>query len=64
MSTRRSQKLITQAAAALAAADAKLRDRVAEARANGVTWDEIGDALGVSRQAAHRKFSDPKDGAK
>ena len=40
----------------LAAAQAR-RAIVAEARAEGRTWDEIGDALGVSRQAAHERFS-------
>ena len=28
------------------------------AQASGVTWAEIGSVYGVSRQAAHRKFSD------
>lgn len=27
------------------------------ARKNGVTWQEVGDALGVSKQAAHDRFS-------
>jgi len=40
----------------LAAAQAR-RAIVTEARAEGRTWDEIGDALGVSRQAAHERFS-------
>jgi hypothetical protein len=30
-------------------------DNVARARLNGWTWEEIGDALGVTRQAAHKK---------
>jgi hypothetical protein len=29
--------------------------QVAAARAKGWSWDQIGDALGVSRQAAHKK---------
>lgn len=29
---------------------------VAAARAEGWTWQEIGDALGVSRQAVHKKY--------
>ena len=29
--------------------------QVAAARAQGWSWDQIGDALGVSRQAAHKK---------
>ncbi|RZS36900.1 hypothetical protein EV193_106134 [Herbihabitans rhizosphaerae] len=35
-----------------------LTDRaVAAARTSGSTWAEIGDTLGVSRQAAHERFS-------
>lgn len=30
------------------------------ARKHGATWSEIGDALGVSRQAAHDRFSKPE----
>ena len=30
-------------------------DNVARARLSGWTWEEIGDALGVTRQAAHKK---------
>ncbi|MFI5099341.1 MAG: hypothetical protein ACHQE5_02330 [Actinomycetes bacterium] len=29
--------------------------QVAAARARGWSWEQIGDALGVSRQAAHKK---------
>ena len=29
---------------------------VVEAHARGLTWDEIGDAFGVSRQAVHERF--------
>lgn len=29
---------------------------VKAARAHGWTWQEIGDALGVSRQAVHKKY--------
>lgn len=42
----------------LAAAQAR-RAIVAEARAEGRTWEEIGDALGTSRQAAHERFGVP-----
>lgn len=31
------------------------RRHVARARRDGWTWQQIGDALGVSRQAVHRK---------
>jgi hypothetical protein len=29
-----------------------------DAQASGMTWAEIGNAYGVSRQAAHRRFAD------
>jgi Homeodomain-like domain len=29
---------------------------VATARSEGWTWQQIGDALGVSRQAVHKKY--------
>lgn len=29
---------------------------VRQARAAGFTWEQIGDALGVSRQAAHERY--------
>jgi hypothetical protein len=38
------------------AANQARRAIVDEARAGGFTWAEIGDALGVSRQAAHERF--------
>lgn len=31
---------------------------VHEVRAEGRTWAEIGDALGITRQAAHERFSE------
>lgn len=31
-------------------------DQVVAARQLGWTWEEIGDALGVSRQAVHKKY--------
>lgn len=33
-------------------------DIVRAAKANGATWEEIGDALGTSRQAACRTYSE------
>lgn len=36
--------------------DAIVRDLVREARDNGSTWQEIGDALGVTRQAAQQRY--------
>jgi hypothetical protein len=37
--------------------DGTLRDAVAVARKNGITWEQIGRAWGVSRQAAWERFS-------
>jgi hypothetical protein len=39
------------------AGEARVRELVAVARANGRSWGEIGIALGVSRQAARERFS-------
>jgi hypothetical protein len=48
--------------AGLARAVEKLqRHLVAQARQAGQTWTEIGEALGISRQAAWEKFSSPSD---
>ncbi|WP_099024342.1 hypothetical protein [Mycolicibacterium palauense] len=41
---------------ALDAAQAELNAAVAAARKAGDTWDAIGVALGVSRQAAYQRF--------
>lgn len=35
-----------------------LKEVVAEARANGATWQQIGEALGTNRKAAHKRFQD------
>ena len=42
-------------------AAAALRLSVADARRAGRTWQEIGDLLGVSRQAAFQRFGQPVD---
>ncbi|HLT96244.1 MAG TPA: hypothetical protein VK070_05585 [Acidimicrobiia bacterium] len=34
-----------------------LRERVAEARRGGATWEEIGESLGMSRQAAWEYYT-------
>jgi hypothetical protein len=38
-------------------ADAAISYYVAKARKDGRSWQEIGDALGVTRQAAHERWS-------
>jgi hypothetical protein len=40
---------------------AALRLSVEQARAAGRTWQELGDVLGVSRQAAFQRFGHPAD---
>lgn len=47
---------IVAADAAMKNAELELRNAVAEARAAGDTWDMIGMALGVTRQAAYQRF--------
>lgn len=37
-------------------ADRMEETHVTEARRDGWTWQQIGDALGVSRQAVHKKY--------
>ena len=37
-------------------ADRMERAHVDAARSEGWTWQQIGDALGVSRQAVHKKY--------
>jgi uncharacterized protein DUF3887 len=44
-------------------AEATLRDAVDGARAAGHTWQELGDLLGTSRQAAFQRFGRPVDPA-
>jgi DNA-directed RNA polymerase specialized sigma24 family protein len=49
--------MVTTLAHAAAQLDAKLHDVVSWARLRGHSWTEIGDALGVSKQAAWNRFS-------
>ena len=44
---------------ALSAANDELHAAVIAARAAGDTWDAIGVALGISRQAAYQRFGEP-----
>jgi uncharacterized protein DUF3887 len=46
---------------ALREAEATLREAVETARGFGHTWQEIGDLLGTSRQAAFQRFGRPID---
>lgn len=43
------------------AVDKLQRHLVVQAREEGVTWTEIGEALGVSKQAAWERFATPPD---
>jgi len=45
------------ASEAVRAAEEVLREHVATLRKRGVTWDRIGEALGVSRQAVWERFA-------
>jgi hypothetical protein len=44
-----------------AAADATLQVAVDRARTTGLSWKDIGDVLGTSRQAAFQRFGHPVD---
>ena len=50
--------MVAVAAARLAAAAERLaRAQVAEARAvDGLTWEQVGEAFGTTRQSAHERF--------
>jgi uncharacterized NAD(P)/FAD-binding protein YdhS len=48
------------ACAASGAIDKLIRQTVADARRQGCTWSEIGDALGMSKQSAWERFSGEK----
>lgn len=48
---------IAAASEAMRADEARLREAVESARGRGRSWNEIGVALGVSRQAARHRFS-------
>ncbi|MGI8815247.1 MAG: hypothetical protein ACR2G2_08180 [Pseudonocardia sp.] len=47
------------ALAAVSASEANLAGTVAVARANGRSWSEIGMVLGVSKQAAAKRYPEP-----
>lgn len=47
---------ISAAAKVRAMADQRLTDTINHQRNMGATWQEIGDALGTTRQSAHERF--------
>ncbi|MEL4357261.1 MULTISPECIES: hypothetical protein [unclassified Luteococcus] len=52
---------IGRAQEALAAAERRLAESVRRARDEGRTWQQIADVLGVTRQAAFKRFGHPTD---
>lgn len=58
---------VKQAQTALEKAKQRLHRAVQDARSSGYTWAEIGETLGISRQAAFKRFgqvTDPVSGQK
>ncbi len=51
-------RTLAEAVDAVRAGEARVREMVARARANGRSWGEVGIALGVSRQAARERFAE------
>lgn len=51
-------RAVAEAADAVTADQARLHEAVALARARGRSWNHIALALGVSRQAARKRFAD------
>lgn len=41
----------------LARAEEELDEAVMAARERGATWEQVGEALGTTRQGAHRKYA-------
>jgi hypothetical protein len=54
---------VSEASRRVREAEATLREAVDAARAAGHTWQEIGDLLGTTRQAAFQRFGRPVDPA-
>lgn len=42
-------------------AEQLLKVSVQHARSRGITWQQVGDALGISRQGAYQRFGSPTD---
>lgn len=53
--------LVARAAASLEEARRELQQAVDGARAEGASWAEVGRTLGISRQAAFKRFGRPRD---
>jgi hypothetical protein len=53
---------VVAAARAATAAETALHDEVGRARQAAIPWATIGAAMGVSRQAAQKRFSRPAPG--
>jgi hypothetical protein len=51
-------RAVAEAVTAVAAADARLREAVAVARAHGRSWGHIAAVLGVSRQSARERYAE------
>lgn len=51
-------RALAEAVDSVRAGEARVRELVARARADGRSWGEIGIALGVSRQAARERFAE------
>jgi EAL domain-containing protein (putative c-di-GMP-specific phosphodiesterase class I) len=54
--TARARRRLRAVADALSAAQADLEDTVSLCRAAGITWDEIADVLGMTRQGVSKRF--------
>lgn len=52
---------LTQVTEAITGLKERRPEIVRQAKANGATWEEIGEALGTSRQAACRTYSEVVD---
>lgn len=52
---------LRQAQEAIELAHQQLQDAVTELRSEGATWAEIGKSLGMTRQAAFKRFGKPTD---
>lgn len=53
---------VRRVALAVEAAEVQLARDVAEARQRGLSWEDIAAGLGVSKQAAHRRFRSTRVG--